>query len=90
MANNSAVRKRKTRNNSTNNKGSNKLSKKTKVSKNNQIFKSSKKSSNSKKSGTLSSEDKQKLVESMNEFQTTLVKITKSFENINVILGKIV
>ena len=88
MANNSAVRKRKTRNNSTNNKGS----KKAKVSKKKSKSKKSNKLSrkNSSKRNTLTSEDKQKLINSMNEFQTTLVKITKNFETINVILGKIV
>ena len=88
MANNSAVKKRKTRNNSPNNKGS----KKAKVSKKKSKSKKSNKLSrkNSSNRNTLTSEDKQKLINSMNEFQTTLVKITKNFETINVILGKIV
>ena len=84
MSNNGSVNKSKKikeTNNSQNSNGSgkNKNKKKSKITK-----------KKSKASKTLSSEDKEKLINTMNEFQTTLVKITKSFETINLILGKIV
>ena len=88
MSNNTAFnkskssKKRKRNNNSNNNQGRNKKSK---------VKKSGlKKKTKSKSKSPLSNEDKEKLVESMNEFQTTLLKITKNFETINTILGKVV
>lgn len=91
MSNNTAVnklnnkskssKKRSANNNSPNNQPRKKKSK---------ISKNKSKSKKKKSKSPLTNEDKRKLIESMNEFQTTLVKITKNFETINVILGKVV